>query len=51
MPSMSTVKKGQKDDRIQRQTVYDLAGEEDWRRNTHGSHMAGPIDHVSKNKS
>jgi len=28
-----------------------LAGEEDWRRNTQGTHMAGPIDHVSKNKA
>lgn len=51
MPSMSTVKKVEKDDRLHRRTVYDLAGTEDWRQNTQGRHMAGPIDHVAKNKA
>jgi len=48
---MSTVKKVEKDDRLHRRTVYDLAGTEDWRQNTQGRHMAGPIDHVAKNKA
>ena len=51
MPSMSTVKKVEKDDRLHRKTVYDLADTEDWRANTQGRHMAGPIDHVAKNKA
>jgi len=52
MPTMATIKKGKKDDkRLHKPTVYDLAGQADWRTNTAGNHMAGPIDHVSKNKA
>ena len=51
MASMNTVGKAKKDDRLHRKTTYDLAGQEDWRQNTQGRHMAGPIDHVSKNKA
>lgn len=51
MPTMNTVKKGEKDTRVDKATVYDLAGANDWRQNTQGAHVAGPIDHVAKNKA
>ena len=31
MPTMNTVKKGEKDTRVDKATVYDLAGAHDWR--------------------
>ena len=52
MPSMNTINKTKKDDpRLHKRTVYDLAGKDDWRSRTQGGHMAGPIDHVAKNKA
>lgn len=50
-PSLSSITKKQNDQRVHKKTVYDLTGKSDWRTSTHGEHMAGPIDHVSKNKA
>lgn len=50
-PSLNSIAKQQNDQRLHKKTVYDLTGKGDWRKATHGEHMAGPIDHISKNKA
>jgi len=41
------------DQRLNKPTIYDLAGKSDWRKGMKQSsgQMRGPIDHVAKNKS
>ena len=48
---MATVKTKVADPVLRKKTVYDLTDKKDWRRNTAGDHMRGPIDHVAKNKA
>lgn len=48
---MATVKTKAADPVLHKKTIYDLTERKDWRKNTAGDHMKGPIDHVAKNKA
>lgn len=49
--TMATVKTKAADPVLHKKTIYDLTERKDWRKNTAGDHMKGPIDHVAKNKA
>lgn len=50
-PNLANIRRTQKDPRFQKNSLYDLAGKEDWRVGTQGSGFRGPVDHIAKNKS
>ena len=50
-PTLNTIQKKKKDPVMRKKTVYDLAGQNDWRRSSKASTLAGPIDHIAKNKA